>query len=459
MTELPDPLGFGAEPDPAGVAWTAGHVVSKRSEFLYTNLDRTVSQPGSARRRQAQKRTSQLPLHDATEAYLGYAYQADYALFVLLGASDGDAVSIESADDVVLSGAEQTLHQLKHSRGTTPRPVSVNDDRWWRSLAIWIPQYLEDPGNYILVSSAPLPLGDPLASLAGTGDRAPLVRALEDVVARVRRERDRAAARGASLPHQRRAAGVDAFAAMSRAKRRDFLDRVHFRANVGDITAIPTSVAHHLSNVVVLEARDQIARRLLEWWDRRVLDGILGRLPRTIPKSELQQQLSSLIASHRSNALPDDFGSVNPPEEELLWESRLVEQMNLVNAGEPRVVRGLHAHWRATRQRARWLEDDISVGVQLTAYDERLFRAWRDRHGPMKSDCANVSEEQKKLQGRQLLDWSHHDAHREVRPVRPEAPTDFLAQGTLQSLANDGKIGWHPDYAKVSRRQRRGRAS
>jgi hypothetical protein len=186
---------------------------------------------------------------------------------------------------------------------------------------------------------------------------------------------------------------------------------------------------------------------------------MLERLPRTIQKAELQQQVSSLIADHRSTALPNDFGSVDPPKEELLWQGRLVEQMNLVEAGEARIVRGLEAHWRATRQRARWLEDDISVGSQLAAYDQRLFRAWRDRHGPMKDDCANAPSDQKKSHGRRLLDWSHAEAHREIAPVRPDAPTDFLAQGTLQSLANDGKIGWHPDYVELSQRQRKRRAS
>ncbi|MCC7002155.1 MAG: hypothetical protein IT357_08375, partial [Gemmatimonadaceae bacterium] len=84
---------------------------------------------------------------DATDAFLGYAFQGMFALLVLMDALDDETVSVESHDDVVKSGLGETLFQLKHSR-TGTRPLSIRDDRFWKTIAIWSNHYRKNPGRY-----------------------------------------------------------------------------------------------------------------------------------------------------------------------------------------------------------------------------------------------------------------------------------------------------------------------
>ena len=68
--------------------------------------------------------------HSAIDAAVGYYYQGVYALLILLQAGDDAEVLLEEADDVVLEGTQKTLHQLKHSLGADPRPLSVKCRRF-----------------------------------------------------------------------------------------------------------------------------------------------------------------------------------------------------------------------------------------------------------------------------------------------------------------------------------------
>jgi hypothetical protein len=388
---------------------------------------------------------TQLPLSDATESYLGYAYQGLFAMLVLMDAADDEAVSIETADDVALSGSLETLHQLKHSR-TSTRALSIRDEGWWKTLRVWIEHYRVAPGRYVYVTTAPVLLGDPLEALSTDADRRALRAALVTEASKIEQARSTAQRRGARAPHQRKARGAAAFLTLGTAAQADFLSRITLHARFGTIADLPAKVAARLSSMVLPRVRPLVVERLIEWWDRRVLLGLIGTNDRMVQKAELQYHVATLVAQHRDVALPDDYGLIDPPETELEWVSMIVTQMRLVNAGRSRILRGLEAHWRAAKQRERWLNEDLSVRAQLNDFDVRLVRAWRDRHGPLRDDCVGRDDSFKIEKGRDLLDWSHTQAYIHLPPVRSGAPHDFLTQGTYQMLSQRRKVGWHPDY-------------
>jgi hypothetical protein len=403
-------------------------------------------------------KSDQLALTDASASYLGYAYQGLYALLVLLDAGDDESVAVETRDDVLLSGNRETLHQLKHAL-KDPRPLTHRDEGWWKTMAIWAEHYRNTPGHYVFVTASPVALGDPLQELASTGSRLELRLSLAKEVARVEADRARATKRGASLPHQRRYRGIAAFRDLGPARQRDLLSRTTLHARAETIGDLPTMVGKRLQAAVLPEIRERVVERLIEWWDRRVLLALMGKRERFIPKAELQEQVAAIISQHRPYSLPDDYGPLEPPKEELDWKGTMVDQMRLVEAGDSRILRGLEAHWRATRQRERWLQEDISISGLLDEFDGRLARAWRDRHAPLKDDCKGRDDAHKVKCGRDLLDWSHLEAFKSVKPLRPEAPHDFLTQGTFQVLAQAKTVGWHPEYLELLRSLKRKRAS
>ena len=64
----------------------------------------------------------------------------------------------------------------------------------------------------------------------------------------------------------------------------------------------------------------------------------------------------------------------------------------------------------------------------------------------MCDDTAGASEQDKQRRGCQILDWSHEEAPSMLMKVGAKAAPTFLVQGTFQQLADDRRVGWHPDY-------------
>lgn len=66
-------------------------------------------------------------VHDASAAALGFYYQSQYALLMLVRLrTDDAAVAIERLDDVEIeSNGQSLLYQLKHSIQENPPPVTL----------------------------------------------------------------------------------------------------------------------------------------------------------------------------------------------------------------------------------------------------------------------------------------------------------------------------------------------
>ena len=135
-----------------------------------------------------------------------------------------------------------------------------------------------------------------------------------------------------------------------------------------------------------------------------------------------------------------------PPSIAAVTGRVMEKQIELVKGGSQRLNREFVARWRARNQRDEWLEDDLAAAAELDKFDQSLIEIWGDRFGPMKDDCAGLAEDECSRHGLVLLDWSHLEAHKALPPIRPLWPHAYLVQGSLQQLAEQIKVGWHPNY-------------
>ena len=53
-----------------------------------------------------------------------------------------------------------------------------------------------------------------------------------------------------------------------------------------------------------------------------------------------------------------------------------MQQLNLADAGEKRIVAAIRDYYRAFEQRSRWLRDDLLVVGDLANYERRLVEEW-----------------------------------------------------------------------------------
>jgi hypothetical protein len=393
--------------------------------------------------------------NDATDTAAGFYFQAMYGLIVLLDAADGHAVSIETADDIEKTGPSPQLLQLKHSLGT-PSSLTEKNDGLWNTFSIWIPQLSISALTFVFVTCADIPDGHRLRGLATPdGDRTEVLGLLETEAQRVvqavtnaKTKKSAGGATGAAIPYKDRLEGCAAFLALTPGERLAFLQRTVILHRSFNLAAIETVVTGRLETLPQA-IRPRAARKLLEWWDGRVARSLTGLEPRRIERDELLQRHHAIVIELGDDALTDDYSLKLPDDLSGLLGSNMEKQIHLVEGKTSRVHRAALARWRARSQRDRWLSETVGVAEDLRRFDSHLIEYWQDRHGPICDDCATSDDGEKRRRGLELLEWAHHQSPKEVPPPRPRWFGDFLAQGSYQQLADELRVGWHPNYVAL----------
>lgn len=393
--------------------------------------------------------------NDATDSAAGFYFQAMYGLVVLLDAADGHAVSVETADDIEKTGPRPQLLQLKHSLGIPP-PLTEKNDGLWNTFSIWIPQLRVPELTFAFVTCADIPDGHKLRGLASPdGDRTEVLSLLETEAQRVvqavsnaKAKKPAGGAAGAAIPYKDRLEGCTAFLTLPPGERLAFLKRtviLHRSFNLAAIETVVTDKLRTLPQAIRLRA----ARRLLEWWDSRVARSLAGLDPRRIDRDELLQRYHAIVIELSDDALTDDYSLKLPDDLSGLLGSNMEKQIHLVEGKANRVQRAALARWRARSQRDKWLSETVGVAEDLRRFDRYLIEYWQGRYGPICDDCTTSDDGEKRRRGLELLEWAHHQSPKEVPPPRPRWSGDFLAQGSYQQLADELRVGWHPNYVAL----------
>lgn len=384
--------------------------------------------------------------HAATDSAIGYYHQGLYALVVLLDAGDGARVSVETADDVTLEDGGSHLHQLKHSLDPSSS-FTIKTDGLWKTVKAWCDRTPAADEILVLATCAPLPDGSDLAELTrpGVARSVALLKSFDDEASRVRTERDAPLPPGKEKPYAKRAPGCEAWLGLTRENRQSLLDKMLLVPSSFTAANVPVEVAKRLK-CVLADVRARLVERLIEWWDRQVVLSLLEKRQRWLSKTELLAHIEQLIIEHSSRGLPDDVAGQLPPDINAEMTGKMVRQIELVAGGPARIRRAAVARWRVRTQRERWLLDDFSIAAELDQFDGSLVERWQDRFEPMQYDCRCADETVCSKRGLEILDWSHQTAHTEVPPIRPLFTAEFLVQGTYQQLADEERVGWHPNY-------------
>lgn len=389
--------------------------------------------------------------HSAEGSALGFWYQSLYALLILLEQiSDDAAVGIEQLDDIALTAdGRDLLYQLKHSIAAKPSPVGIKSRSLWRTVKVWIdilPKMSLAETSLHLVTVGGIVDDDPLAVLTEDGsDRDALAAALAEEAQRVVDARVNAKANGdSSLPYADRKDGCEAFLALSEAVRLNLMRRVTLKIDSPTVGEIED---HLKARLTLLPAgqRAQVAKKLIEWWDRQIVYSLCGKRERIIARHELQAQISEIVGELDQGKLSADYETVQKPLE-YQPDGMLTRQIALVKGGNADIDKAIREEWRARAQRARWTTENPALASMINDYDTILTEHWSDRHSQMVEDCDALEDDGKCKSGLDLLRWSHNDAPMAVRPIQEGFGAAYYIRGSYQVLAIDLQVGWHPDY-------------
>ena len=105
----------------------------------------------------------------------------------------------------------------------------------------------------------------------------------------------------------------------------------------------------------------------------------------------------------------------------------------------------LRDYYRAFKQRANWVRNDLLFVNELEKYEQRLIDEWEHAFAAMEDDLAEysgVTEEEKIKEGRRLFSEIEK---KDIR-IRPKCQEAFVMRGSYHMLANQLKVGWHIDF-------------
>lgn len=380
----------------------------------------------------------------AVDPALGYLYQVRLALlWSLRRAKNGTdfIVSLETLDDVTFESAggnPEELLQAKHHRSREATLTNASSDLW-KSVRVWFEGYASkqvplSTTRYLLTTAvAPAESAASLLRVEGRD----VEKALQILVAVTQ-----------SSESESNAKAYESFLAAPVSTRKAILENVVVIDRAATVVTIDQDIKKEVRWSAQEEYLDAFARRLEGWWLDRVIKQLADPSAASrIHGTEVDQVIDELREQFKPDNLPIDPDLANYVLDERIKtahaDSPFVHQLKLVAAGDDRVARAMRNYYRAFEQRSRWMREHLLLVGELTRYDGKLVEEWEQTFLAAKDEISpTAAEDDKRKFGRQVLTKTE-----EIRlPVRPDVTESFVVRGSFQMLADEAKVGWHPDY-------------
>lgn len=379
--------------------------------------------------------------YNASASMLGYLYQVRIALlWALQQAKVGEfSVSLETLDDVTFEANEIPISvlQTKHSVAKKANLTDTSADLW-KTLRVWLvgnasgevpvetslflittSSITEGTAAQVLCAHAPtrnIPVAcSRLRQAASTSSND----ALKDVFA--------------------------AFLGLSHSDQEKLLNRVVVVPDEGNASEILSKIEKEL-HWMTLHHQKTALENLEGWWFKRVVHELVND-GFGISRTELEAQISDIQESLKPDSLPidDAIEKLMVALDQLpeFSERNFYRQVELVGAGKNRVLNAINSYQRAFAQRSQWTRDELLFDTDISKYESTLRTEWSlkrdqicDELGDSPADGAMAKA------GREVLKW----AEDVVLPIRPNVAAHWVCRGSLHMLADELKIGWHPNF-------------
>lgn len=379
----------------------------------------------------------------AADPALGYAYQVRVALLWALRRLrlGGDfLVSIETLDDVTFesSGQPDELLQTKHHRNAEATLTDASEDLW-KTLRVWFDGSAANtipPGTALhLLTTATAPEGS-IASFLRIDGR-DIAAALQALEATAQTSKNKANATAYAL-----------FLKTAVPVRKVLIESIVVLDASPIITELDDKLREEVFWAVERQHHEAFLERLEGWWLRRVIRQLAKvDVGDRILAGEIEAQMSDLREQFKQDSLPIDDDLLNFTLDDATREAHagsvFVRQLEIIVAGKRRIAAAVRDYYRAFEQRSRWLRNDLLLVGDVSRYENRLLEEWELVFEAAKDDIgADAAEDAKRQAALDVLKW----AERVLIPIRPSVTEPFVTRGSLHMLADEARLGWHPEF-------------
>ena len=383
-----------------------------------------------------------MPNHQASEQMLGYLYQVRYALALLLENDNSDCqISIEKFDDVAFSKDDIPIQliQLKHHIQHQGNLADASTDMW-RTIKVWLDAISETPDildgtNFLIITTATAPIDSAAFLLKKDSNRNPdtAYEKLKTVCFS-----------SVNQAHQRY---YDAFREAGEDTVKQLIRQIYIIDCASNIIDVEKDILKHIRYSCIPKHQKMIYERLEGWWFKKAIDALCCDMPVFVNQNQVRSFIVSVSQEYADDNLPIDILDIDDLQEDNFSANEKIfhEQLKLICLGNHRMQLALRDYYRAFRQRASWVRNDLLYVNELGQYEQRLIDEWEHAFAAMEetlSEINNATEGEKAKEGRQLFS----DIEKRDIRIRPKCQEAFIMRGSYHILANQLKIGWHVDF-------------
>lgn len=380
--------------------------------------------------------------HSAKDSLMGYLYQCRYALYDSLrrlSQKESFAVSVEALDDVVFQKSDDALDllQTKHHINRKGNLSDASTDIW-KTIRNWsellIAGKVPSGSIFFLVTTETAAENSIAFALSADTDKRDVDKAISTLFSISQ-----------SSTNKQNKPGYETFNALSAEQMRLLVNSIIVLDGQPVMSDLDSAMRRELFYAVEPRFIEPFVIRLEAWWLRRIYQQIEIKNDHPILSEELLEETSQLREQFKQENLPIDDDILNASfDENSTLNSIFVHQLQLIAIGNRRIYFAMRDYYRAFRQRTRWVNDELLFVGDTDRYEERLKEEWELRFEQMKDELGEqAAEEQKIIAAQSLYKWIENETLPAIRPIVTEPS---IAKGSYHMLANELKVGWHPEF-------------
>jgi hypothetical protein len=378
----------------------------------------------------------------AAPSAIGYLFQCRCALFESLKRLRKGiefSVSLETLDDVVfetegqVTEILQTKHHFKKAGDLTDSSTDL-----WRTLRIWSEGFTSGeipPGTlFYLLTTSVAPERSAAFYLKIDEKERDVLKAIE-----------RLNSTAESSSNQANAHGYSAYRLLTPEQKVSLIGSVYIVDSAPSITDLDGVLREEIYWAVEKRFQDEFIQRLEGWWLHRAIHHLSKRVVKAILSEEVEAQMTQLREQFKQDNLPIDEDILAATVDASGYHNRtFVHQLGLIEIGNRRIFHAIKNYFRAFEQRSRWVREDLLLVGELERYEERLIEEWEILFERMREELGvQAAEEEKRKSAQALYKWVETDAS---FPIRPRCNEPFITRGSYQILADQQRVGWHPEF-------------
>lgn len=382
--------------------------------------------------------------HQASEQMVGYLFQVRYALALLLDNDHPDSqISIEKFDDVAFSndGVPTQLIQLKHHIHRQGSLTDASTDMW-RTIKVWLDVISESPDilngtNFLIITTARAPVDSAAFLLKTDTNRNPTI-AYEKLKA--------VCSSSTNQAHQEYYAS---FSGVSENIAKQLIEQIYVIDRASNVVDIEKNILKQIRYSCAPKHQKMIYERLEGWWFKKAIDALCSDTPVFVNQNQVRDYIVAISHEYADDNLPIDVWEIDDLQESGFSDNERIfyEQLKLICLNNRHMKIALRDYYRAFRQRASWIRNNLLYINELEVYERRLIDEWEHAFVAMEetlSEVENVTDDEKAKAGRRLFS---NMENKDIR-IRPKCQEPFVMRGSYHILANQLKVGWHVDFAE-----------